>query len=336
MRRALGLGLTLLLLLPGLAAAESLTPIRFTLEFRIYGGTAPPLLAKERGFFRDEKIEARIDGGSGSGEAITRIAGGAYDFGVADVGTVTEFATRNPEAAPKVVMLLFDRAAHVVVSLKRSGIVKPADLIGRRLVTGQNDATVRILPSFARLNNLDLAKITRLPIDVRLREPMLLRGEADAILGFDYTVVFNLVGQKIPLDDIAVMNLSDYGFDFYGNALIASRAMIEQHPDLVRGVARAVARGWVASIKDPAAAIAAVAKTDPLTPVELERQRLDFVLDKHIVTPATRAQGIGAYDPAKLQHTIAVIAEGFELPRTPSVAEIYDDRFLPPLADRKF
>jgi len=78
-----------------------------------------------------------------------------------------------------------------------------------------------------------------------------------------------------------------------------------------------------------------VVKTDPLTPAELELQRFKYVIDRHIVTPATRAGGLGAADEAKLRNTIKVIAEGFGLPRVPALGEIYDPRFLPPLADRR-
>jgi NitT/TauT family transport system substrate-binding protein len=318
------------------SAAEPPTHIRLTLEFRVYGGTAPIVLADQRGYFRDAGIDAKIDGGTGSGEAIRRVAGGAYDFGIADVGTLVEFNARNGAAAPKIVMLLFDTAAHAIVSFKRTGIAAPSDLVGHRLVTGQSDATARIFPSFARIAGLDLAKVTIMPVDVRLREPMLLRGEADASMGYDYTVLFNLLGQNVALDQTAVIDFANYGFAMYGNALIASRAMIAQQPATVRAVARAVARGWVDAVADPAAAIAAVSRLDPLTPAELEQQRLQFVIDHHIVTAATRADGIGAYDPAKLAHTIAVIAEGFELPRRPAQDEIYDGSFLPDRADRMF
>ena len=317
-------------------AAEAPTHVRLTLEFRVYGGTAPIILADERGYFRAAGIDAKIDGGTGSGEAIRRVASGAYDFGIADVGTLVEFNARNGAASPKVVMLLFDTAAHAIVSFKRAGITKPADLAGRRLVTGQSDATARIFPSFARIARLDLKTVTVMPVDVRLRETMLLRGEADATMGYDYTILFNLLGQNIALDQTSVIDFADYGFAMYGNALIASRAMIEQQPAIVRAVARAVARGWVDSIADPAAAIRAVAKLDPLTPAELEQKRLQYVIDHHVVTEATRARGIGAYDPAKLEHTIRVIAEGFELARSPAPDEIYDGRFLPDRADRRF
>jgi NitT/TauT family transport system substrate-binding protein len=316
--------------------AQQPARVRLTLEFRVYGGTAPPVLADERGYFRAAGIEAKIDGGIGSGEAIKRVAGGTHDFGIADVGTLVEFSGRNPEAAPKVVMLVFDTAAHAIVSFKRDGIARPTDLVGRRLVTGQADATARIFPSFARLAHVDLAKMTLMPVDVRLRETMLLRGEADASMGYDYTILFNLLGQNVPLADMTVIDFADYGFAMYGNALIASRAMIEQQPEIVRGVTRAIARGWVDAVADPAAAIRAVVKLDPLTPAALEEQRLRYVIERHIVTAATRADGLGAFDPAKLAQTIRVIAEGFELPRAPAPEEIYDGRFLPDLADRRF
>jgi NitT/TauT family transport system substrate-binding protein len=330
--------IALLSIVLGCAAAHADEPtrIRLTLEFRVYGGTAPIVLANARGYFRAAAIEATVDGGTGSGEAIRRVASGAYDFGIADVGTLVEFNARAAEAAPKVVMMVFDTAAHAIVSFKRTGITKPIDLVGRRLVTGQADATARIFPSFARVAGLDPARIALTPVDVRLRESLLLRGEVDADMGYDYTILFNLRGQGIALDDLAVLDFSDFGFAMYGNALIASRAMIEQHADVVRQVARVVAHGWIDAIADPAAAIQAVAQVDPLTPSDLELARLRYVIDRHIVTAATRAGGIGAYDPAKLAQTIKIVAEGFALPRTPAPAEIYDDRFVPDRSERMF
>ncbi len=318
------------------ASAETLTPARLTLEFRVYGPTAPTLLADAKGYFRDAGIAVKIDGGSGSGEAIKRVAGGTHDFGIADIGTLVEFSARNPEAAPKAVLIVFDTAAHAIAAFTRSGISRPTDLAGRRLVTGQADATARIFPSFARLVGLDLARVTVTPVDVRLRDAMLLRGEADASLGFGYTMLFNLLSQNVPRADVTVIDFTDYGFAMYGNALIASRAMIEQHPDMVRGVARALARGWVDAVADPAEAIRALVKADPLTPPDLEEQRLRYVIAHHVLTTTTQASGLGGIDPARLDRTIRLIAEGFGLPRAPTADEIYDGRFLPDLADRRF
>src|SRR4051794_2148686 len=143
------------------AAAQEPTRLKLSLEFRPYGGTAATINTEVGGFFKAEGLEVKVDGSSGSGDAITRVAAGSYDIGIADIGALVEFAARNPAAAPKVVMLLFDRGAHVIVALKKSGIAKPADLMGKRLVTGQADATVRIFPSFLKLNGIDGTRITQ-------------------------------------------------------------------------------------------------------------------------------------------------------------------------------
>ena len=53
-----------------------------------------------------------------------------------------------------------------------------------------------------------------------------------------------------------------------------------------------------------------------------------------IVTPATLKDGIGAYDRDRLAQNIAQVGRAFGLTRIPELAEIYDDRFLPPREDR--
>jgi NitT/TauT family transport system substrate-binding protein len=55
-----------------------------------------------------------------------------------------------------------------------------------------------------------------------------------------------------------------------------------------------------------------------------------------VVSAQSRANGIGAVDTNKLDQQIALIGQAFNLPKVPARADIYDDRFLPPLADRKF
>jgi len=62
---------------------------------------------------------------------ITRLATNAYDIGFADIGAVIEFAARNPGQAPLATLVLYDRSPLAVVALKKSGIAKPADIVGK-------------------------------------------------------------------------------------------------------------------------------------------------------------------------------------------------------------
>ena len=203
------------------------------------------------------------------------------------------------------------------------------------LGTGSVDAGSKILPALLALNNIDLKSINRTTIDVKLRDTMLIKGEVDAVVGFDYTIIFNLMEAGLKLEDITLLYFADFGFNFWGNSLIANPAVVEKNPELVRRVALAVARSWAAASKDRAAAISAVTKRDGLLKAETERARMDWVLDKLVLTPNVRQNGIGNMNQERMERGINVIKEGFQLTTAPTVEQIYDGRFLPPAADRK-
>jgi NitT/TauT family transport system substrate-binding protein len=331
-----GAAATGILATPIASRGQPMEQIKVSLDFRIYGGSAPMFLGAENGTFRDLGLEVALDGASGSGESVTRVASGTHDFGLADASTVVEFGARNPGVGPKLIMTLFDRFPAVVLSLKRKPIRTLQDLVGARLGTGTNDAGVKILPALLARNKIDPLSINRVTVDVKLRETLLLKGDVDAVIAFDYTAVFNLIEAGLTLDDINLLYYSQFGFDFPGNSLIASPSTIANSADLVRRVALAVARSWVAGARDREAAINAVVKRDRLLRAANERQRLDWLYDRIIITPSVRENGLGYFDPARMQRGLEVLAEGFQLARTPTLSDVYDGRFLPPSSDRKF
>lgn len=315
--------------------AKAATPIRFSCDFRPYGSTAPFYYGETLGLFRDQGIDATIDGSQGSADAISRVASGAYDFGCADVGTLVEFATRNPDVAPKLIMPIYDRFPACIISLGRKPVASLKDLEGLRLGVSSSDAGSRLLPALLRLKQVDVGKIALVTIDPRIRDTMLIQGKVDAVVGFDYTVLFNLTSNGFAPEDVKFLFFSDNGFDFYGQGLIASRHHVENDPDLTARVATAIAGAWVAAAKNPAAAVASVAKRDPLLDQTVETARLRWVLDRHVMTANVRANGLGTLDPARLDAGIKILAEGFGLAEPAAAATIYDARFLPPLAARR-
>jgi NitT/TauT family transport system substrate-binding protein len=97
---------------------------------------------------------------------------------------------------------------------------------------------------------------------------------------------------------------------------------------------RAAARGWRDAIADPKAAMESLGKHNNLAKLDIEGDRLSWLGSHQIVTPTTRKDGIGAYDRERLAQNIAQVGKAFGLTRVPDVAEIYDDRFMPPLEER--
>ncbi len=330
---AAALGATVLGM-PYVARAQT-SRVRMSLDFRIYGGNSPFFYGAEKGIFKDLGIDIQLDGAAGSGEAVRRVAGGTHDFGFADASTLVEFSARNPEVSPKFTMCIFDRFPAVVLSLKRKPVKTLQEMVGLKIGTGTSDAGSRILPALLSLNKIDPKTINFVTVDVKLRDTMLLKGEVDAVIAFDYTAIFNLVEGGVKLEDITLIYFADNGFNFPGNAILAPRKTIEQDPDLVRRMTLAVTRSWVGANKDRAGCIAAVTKRESLLNPAVERQRLDWVLDKNVMTENVRKNGLGAVTDARLESGIALLKDGFSLPQAPTVPSVYDPRFLPDLAERR-
>jgi NitT/TauT family transport system substrate-binding protein len=75
-------------------------------------------------------------------------------------------------------------------------------------------------------------------------------------------------------------------------------------------------------------------KHNNLAKLNIEGERLAWLGNHQIVTPTTRQEGIGAYDRDRLARNISEVGKAFGLARLPDVAEIYDERFLPPRQER--
>jgi NitT/TauT family transport system substrate-binding protein len=329
-------GATALFAMPHIARAQTVDDIKMSLEFRIYGGNAPMFLGAETGLFKSNGINVSLEGSSGSGESVTRVASGTHQFGLADASTVVEFAARNPGLAPKILMTVFDKFPAVVLSLKRKPITNLQQLIGAKIGTGTSDAGSKIFPALLSRNKIDLASVNRQVVDVKLRDTLLLKGDVDGIVGFDYTAIFNLTENGVKLEDISLFYFSDYGFDFPGNSLIVNPQVLEKNPGLAKRVAIATAKSWVLAAKQRDEAVASVTKRDGLLNARVERQRMDWVIDKLVLTPSVKENGLGTVSMDRLTKGLEVLKEGMGLPETPPISQIYDPSFLPPAADRKF
>lgn len=310
------------------------TRVRFTLDWAVQGPQAPFLVALERGYFRDEGLNVTIDRGFGSADAVTKVASAAYDMGFADINSMIEFNASNPEQALVAVAMIYNNPPLSILTLRDRDISAPEALAGRTLGAPAGDASRRLFPIFAAATGLDPDSVTWVTMDPPLREPMLIRGDVDAISGFFFTSLLNLTAAGVAADEVVTFLYSDYGVDLYGNAVIAPPALLEENPEAVRGFLRALTRGWQDTLSNPEGAIAVIQERDPLTDAPVERERLMLAIDATMLTPEVMEQGFGAVDMARLTRAIEQVVAAFELTTTPSAESIFNGDFLPPLEER--
>lgn len=323
-----------LVIVPSLAMAQ--TSVKFALDWKFEGPSAPYFVAIDNGYFKAEGLDVSIDSGPGSVAGIARVAAGTYPLGFFDINSLVRFRDQTPGKDVKAVMMIYDRPPFAIVSLKKNGIARPKDLEGKILGAPAPDGAYAQWGAFAKVNGIDTSKVKIENVGFPVREPMLAQGKVQAITGFSFSSFFNLRANKIAPADIVVMLMADHGLVLYGNAIMVNPEFAAKNPKVVAGFVRAVARGFVATAKDPGKAIKSVMKRNSIANETLELERLKMALRDNMVTDWVKANGVGGIDPARLDKAIAQIGDSYKFKGAPPKAsDIFTDKFLPPAADRK-
>jgi NitT/TauT family transport system substrate-binding protein len=301
---------------------------KLSLDFAVQGQQSPFVLAAQDGYFARAGVNVRVDRGYGSADAITKVASGAYDMAFADIGALIQFDGKQHRAKAMCVLQIYDVAPMVILSLKKSTISKPADLAGKRLASPTGASSRVMFPILARANGLDPSAVTWIDVTPQLRETLLVRGQTDATTAL-ITDLAGLERLGIAADDLNIMRYSDFGVRLYGHCVLTTPDFAAKNPDTVRRVVKGAAEALKAAIADPARAIAALKKREPLVDEKVERGRLDLVISNAILTEHVRREGLSAVEPERMQETIDTVAKTFDFP-APETSSIYTGAYLPP------
>jgi len=334
LRTALALGAALLC---STSFAQQPTKVKFQLDWRFEGPAALFLMGQCKGYYKQEGLDVTIDAGNGSAGTVNRVASGTYDMGFADISAMIEFLANNPNipgSRLQAVYMVYDATPAAVFAMKKSGIRKPADLVGKKMGAPVFDAGRKTFPIFAKANGLDASKFTWQSMDPPLRETLLAKGDVDAITGFYFTSLLNLNARGVKDEDVVVLKYPDYGVNLYGNAIMANPKFIAENPEAITKFLRAFTRGMRDAIADQDAAIKCVKERDALIDEALERRRLKLAIDSVIATPEFRSNGIGAVNKLRLENNLAQVVDAFGLKVTPNPDQIFNSSFLPAKSER--
>ncbi len=309
------------------------TKLKMVLNWKYQGPQGWFFLSDDRGYFKAEGIEMTIDQGNGSGAGVPLVANGTYDVAFGDINALIELAAKKPEDAPIGVYMMFNRPPFAVAVKADSPIKTPKDFEGRTLGGAANDGALKLFPALCQLSKIDCSKVTITNMQPNLREQMLMQGQVDGVFGYVNTIRFSAKLIGVGDDQIRYINYGDYGMDLYSNCIIVSKKLIAEKPEVVKGLVRAINKGLLDALKDPDAAVAAVAKREPLIKIPVERERFDATLKDEMNHPEIAKIGLGNVDPERLKKSIDILVKANNLPRTPAVSEIFTSAFLPAEAE---
>lgn len=317
------------------ASAQGEMRIRFSLDRAIDGTAGPLFLAIDKGYFKQEGLEVAADPAQSPMEAITRLALGngatetTHDMSSGDINAMIRYRDQNPATGIEAVFILHDKPTYALIGRKSRGVQFVKDTEGRKLAAPAVDPASQMWPLFAKLNAIDVSKVTVLNVGLQVRVPMLVSGEIDALLGHSFSAAIDLRDRGVAPDDIVVLLMADYGLTLYGNAMLASAKFQAEQPEAIRAFLRAYVRGLRDAMQKPEDAVEAAMKRMQGASKQVELERLKVVLSQNFTKIDPKAAVVGGVDAARFSAALEQLAQVSPFKSKLKPDEYFDATYLP-------
>jgi NitT/TauT family transport system substrate-binding protein len=306
-------------------SSGNLIPVTVQFTWLPNPGFAPVLLAKERGYFEDEGLDVTINAGGGSISAPQLLVSGKADIAV---GAVDDVPAGIGEGLPLVSLAVMERySTSAVIVAADSPIMEPADLAGKEITTAQFDASGNLLPAFLSAVGVDPDSVKVNTVDAQAKVALLTAGKVEAITGFTRDEAVSLeIGADFP---VRTFSFAEAGVRFPSTGIFTTRDIIDEKPQVIGKLVRALLRGYADGVNEPEAAVAAAAKAYPDQYGDME------VAEEHARRFATQIkdflpeEGLGYQSEEDWEATQDLLVKYFGLTEERPVSEYYTNEFLP-------
>ncbi len=274
-------------------------------------------VAAAKGFFEEEGLNVTINPGGFDVNSITLVAAGEDDFGLHDTNSLL-FAAG--EEIPLVTVATYLHAhPGAIMALESSGFESLADLEGAT-IGFQEGGPWQLTQAMLTENGIDPDSLNQIAVGFDLAP--LFDGDIDLLTVFSTNEPVLAEQQGFAVD---VFIPYDYGVQASANALFTTISFRQEHPEVVCGMVRALAKGWQYALDNPQEAVDIIVAVDPdnLT-VEKESASLEAVRPS-VLSDSALAEGIGTMTDGRWQTVEEVLRQygGFEA--VIDLASVYDD-----------
>ena len=198
-------------------------------------------VAEQKGFYGSENIEVTWEPGGVGIDELEMVNSGQNDFGIVSAPLI--IVKRAEGVAIKAIAVILRRDPTIYFTLKGSGIRRPTDFVGRKVLVFPVDFT---LPAMLSKFGVRMDQLVAVPPSFKM-EPF-FAGEVDVWTGYltNQVITARQKGHKLNL-----ILPDDYGIHTYSDVIITSDRMMKEHPDQVERFLRATLQGWRWAIENP-------------------------------------------------------------------------------------
>lgn len=271
-----------------------------------------------KGYYRDAGLDVEISQGGPNSMPTQKVVMGQAQFGI---GRSDELIVANGRGIPTVMVgALMQRDPQAVMFHEESGIRDFKDLGGKSIMAVPGSNWITLMEKKYGI------KVSVTPLDFGLSRYL-----ADKNFVQQCFITNEPFYVKQKGANVKTLLLSDTGFLAY-RVWFTSKEFIGKNPEAVRAFTAASIRGWTEYLSgDRTEADALIGKLNKQMVPEFIAFSIGAMRDYKLVAgdPA-KGEKIGLIDPARIMNEIKQLSDIGVLGRPVTLAEVFDDRFLPP------
>jgi len=232
-------------------------------------------VAQEKGYYTQENIKVSfLEGGQGIDNAGSVISGTAH-FGVL---SPEDILIKRSQGVPlTAIAAIYRRSAVVYLSKADSGIIRPADFLGKKVAVAGTAGTIRDFEfqfyALIKKLGLDSKKLKIVTYDPDY--VAFYKGEVDVTATFATGGLIKMRQKGLKLNLIWP---SDYGIHFYSDTLATTDKLISEKTDLITRFLRATLKGWQDAIEEYQQAVAITLKYAKIKDPQLQTAMMEAML----------------------------------------------------------
>ena len=328
MRRVIGLAAMLCMMAPmAWSGASAADKVHFQTDWIPSGEHAMYYGGWEKGIFADEGIDITITRGYGSGDTVSKLAGGAFEFGVADVSAV--MTARAKQNVPvKTIMVLYSQSPHSLFVLKSSGITNFKGLEGKKIGITPGNSHKFYFPKVAEKSGTDPSKIIWVNMDGAAMAQQLIAKNIDAAPFYSIHYYYINKAAKAAGEEILALPFVKVGFAIYAASIVATDDTIKNKPDLTRRFLTAIRHSFEWAKANPEEACKLHIKRNPEVALDDCTHSVQAVMS-FVFTDHEAKYGFGKESPERLAETFNAVAEAQEIPKTWDPHQMMDTSLVP-------
>jgi ABC-type nitrate/sulfonate/bicarbonate transport system substrate-binding protein len=303
-------------------AAPPAEKVRVRFTWKLYGVYAPLYVALDKGYFAQEGLSVELAEGSGSENVVTLIATGTDKIGF---GTGIVAAEAISAGLPvKVIANYMASNPLGLISFPEVPLKTPKDLEGKTVGLATGETFANMIEPFARINGVDVSKVKRIQFDGATRNAQFVARKIDVIsvyLNNDLPLLASKLNVKFN-----VLNAADFGLKLMGTSYFVNNGYAKDHPETLRKLLRATARGYVDAIRNPTEATAMLnaRMTVKMDPAVLETQ----VRETLAATTVPDRKPLGWQDDALWKFNLALLVAGGDIREVKELKAYYTNEYL--------